>query len=494
MNPKGEPTIILTGISVKDAGGVRPPCFPERTKMAKELTKTGSGVNMDMVSGPLLSKLIIFSIPMMFSGLLQLLFNAADIAVVGKFTGSDALAAVSAAGPVTGLIVMTFMGLAVGANVICAQLAGAGRKDDLHDAVHTAITMSVCVGVMIMLLGLFVAGPLLEALDTPEGVLPLAKRYLVIYFVGVPSMMVYNFGAAVLRALGDTRRPLYYLTAAGVLNVILNLFFVIVCKMGVDGVAAATSISQTLSAVLVIITMVRSDTDYHIELRRLRIHRSKLMAILRVGIPAGIQSSAFSIANMLIQSSINRFGESTMAASTIANNIDSFCYVAVDALAQASISFTGQNYGAGNYRRIDRIFAYTLSMGCGISLVLGIAAYIFAPQLLRIYTDDPEVISLAQQIMFILCVFGFTNAIMNIPANVVRGMGRSLYPTISTIFCVCVLRIIWIYTVFQHWHTVDVLFAAWPVSKVFAAASGIAYYFYVRAKLRKAEPAAANAG
>ena len=443
------------------------------------------GVNLDMVHGPLLSRLAVFSVPIILSGLLQLLFNAADIAVVGRYTGSDALAAVGASSPIASFIVSMFMGLSVGANVLCAQYRGAGQDKDLSETVHTSIAISVGLGVAMTVVGVLVAGSLLNVVKTPENIFPLAKQYLCIYFCGIPSIMVYNFGAAVLRAIGDTRRPMYFLIVSGALNVLLNLLFVIVFGMGVAGVAIATVISQTLAAVFVILAMMRTSDVYRLELKRLRIHKDKLSRLMKIGIPAGIQGSAFSISNILIQSAINSFGENVMAATTIANNIDSFCYVAIDALAQASISFTGQNYGAGNYKRIDKIFAYTLGIGCVIALVLGVGAYLLAPQLLSIYTKDPAVIEVGIEIMFIVCVFEIINCTMNIPFNIVRGMNRSFFPMISTIICVCVFRVVWVYTIFRYSHTVTTLFLSWPVSKGVASVTGIVYYFWLRKKIGK---------
>ena len=440
---------------------------------------------MDMVHGPLLRLLVAFAIPIMLSGLLQLLFNAADIAVVGRFTGSDALAAVSASSPISNAIVSLFMGLSVGANVLCAQYTGGHRDEDLRQTVHTAIAVSLVIGLVILVIGLSLTGVLLRALDTPEEILPLARRYLLIYFFGLPSTMLYNFGAAILRALGNTKRPLLYLTISGALNVCLNLFFVIVLHRGVEGVAIATVISQTLSAFLVITHMMRSDTLYHLELRRVKIHRDKLVRILKIGIPAGIQSSSFSISNLLIQSAVNSFGAQVMAASAVAVNVESFCNMALDALAQAAISFTGQNFGAGNLKRIDRILLYTVALGCAWAITLGSLAYQAAPRILGIYTDDLQVIAYGREIMFVICHLLFINCVMNIPFNVIRGMDHSLFPMVSTIFCVCVLRVAWLYTVFAAFRSLTVLYLSYPVTKGLAATTGIVYYLLLRKKLRR---------
>lgn len=440
---------------------------------------------MDMTSGPLLSKMVLYSIPIILSGLLQLLFNAADIVVVGRFTGSDALAAVSASGPISSLLVTLFMGLSVGANVLCAQYAGANQEEDFRRTVHTAFALALIVGIGLTAIGLGIASPLLRLLKTPENIFPLARLYLWIYFLGIPAMMIYNFGAAILRAVGDTRHPLYYLSFSGGLNVCLNLFFVIVLHMGVEGVAIATVISQVISAALVVLQMMRARDITRLEPRKIRVDRDKLSRMLKVGVPAGIQGSAFSISNLLIQSAINSFGAQVMAATTVAFNIDGFCYVAIDALSQAAISFTGQNYGAGNYQRIDKIFGYTLGIGTGLGILLGVLGYLFAPQLIGIYTADPQVVAYGVEIMFITCLFQFVNCTMNVPSNVVRGMGRSVFPMIYTIFCVCVLRVVWIYTVFARYPTVTVLFLSYPVTKGLASLVGIVYYFWLRKRVRE---------
>lgn len=445
--------------------------------------------SMDMVHGPLLRQLVSFAVPIMLSALLQLLFNAADIAVVGRFTGSDALAAVSASGPISNAIVSLFMGLSVGANVLCAQCVGGHRDEDLHETIHTAVAISVMIGLTMMALGLSVASALLRALGTPEEILPLARRYLLIFFCGLPSTMLYNFGAAILRALGNTRRPLLYLTISGALNVCLNLFFVIVLHMGVEGVAIATVIAQTLSASMVMTHMVRSDAMYHLDIKGIRIYKDKFVRILKIGIPAGIQSSAFSISNLLIQSAVNSFGAKVMAASAAAINVESFCNVALDALSQAAISFTGQNYGAGNLKRIDHILLYAVGLGCLWAITLGSLAYQGSSYILSIYTNDPHVIAHGREIMFIICHMLFVNCVMNIPFNVIRGMDHSIFPMVSTIFCVCGLRVVWIYTIFASFRSLTVLYLSYPVTKGLAAVTAIVYYLWLRKAVRRKKTA-----
>lgn len=437
---------------------------------------------MDMLHGPLMKNMILYSIPIVFSGILQLLFNAADIAVVGRFTGAGALAAVSASGPISSLIVTLFMGLSVGANVLCAQYAGAGKDRDLSETLHTAVAVTAWAGILLMALGMACTDVLLRAMGTPKDVFSGARQYLMIYFVGVPATLLYNFGAAVMRAVGDTRRPLYFLTLSGVLNVCLNLFFVAALHMGVAGVAIATVISQAVSASMVIITLTRSGDVCRLEWKRLKVSKEKLLGMLKIGVPAGIQGAAFSVSNLLIQSSVNSLGTDVMAASAVALNIDYFCFVAIDALGQAVISFSGQSYGAGDLKRVDRIFWYSLGLGCVLGVMAGGGAVAFAPQILGIYTQNEKVIRYGIEIMLILCTTEFINCTLNIPFNILRSMGHSMFPLFSTVLCVCGLRVVWICSVFRWVPTIAVLYMAWPVTKGAASVTGIAYYLWVRRK------------
>lgn len=439
---------------------------------------------MDMTEGPILKKLVAYSIPVVISGILQLLFRTADLIVVGNFTGSAALAAVSASGPVSGLIVTLFMGLSVGANVVAAQDIGAKHTEDFRETVHTSIALSLVLGLAMMLLGMAWTDGLLHLLGTPEDIFPQAKTYLWYIFLGVPGTIVYNFGAATLRAVGDTRRPMMFMFIAGVLNFALNVLLVAGFGMGVEGVAIATSLSETVSAALVLLVMARSDSVYRLELKRMKIHKDKLLRIIKVGLPAGLQGSAFSISYLLVQSSINSLGATVMAAVTIAWSIDDFCYVSVNALGQAAASFAGQNYGAKEYGRIRQVYRYSMAMAAGILVVLGVWAYVFEPQLFRIFTDDPAVITVGRELMFLIGVFGFVNGTMDIPFNVVRGMGRSVFPMASSLICICVLRVVWVCTIFSWFHTVTALFLCFPVAKGLTSVTGILYYHYVMRQLK----------
>ena len=437
---------------------------------------------MEMTKGPLFGKMITFALPLMASGVLQLLFNAADTAVVGRFTGPTALAAVGSNGPLINLIVTLFMGLSVGTNVLTAQYVGSSRYKDLEETVHTSIVSSALFGTILILLGFILARPMLNMMGSPEDVIDLAELYIKIYFLGMPSLMIYNYGSAILRAVGDTRRPLIFMTISGVINVILNLVLVIVFKIGVAGVAIATVVSETVSAVLVMRCLIKTDDVWRFDIKEARITGETLWAMTRIGLPAGLQGASFSISNILIQSSINSFGSATMAGNAAAANIEGFCYVAMDSFAQASISFTGQNYGAGEYKRIDKILIYTLILGTASALLFGLPAYFFGGTLLKIFSTDDAVIKIGILRLGIICTTQFLSNWMGTPGNVCRAMGHSLFPMINTITCVCVFRVIWIFTVFRADRSLTTLYLSYPITWLLAAIVGIAYYLYVRKK------------
>lgn len=451
------------------------------------LSANSSKHTMDMTQGPILKKMILYSIPVILSGILQLLFRTADLIVVGRFTGSDALAAVSASGPVSGLLVTLFMGISVGANVVAAQDIGAKRTRDFRETVHTSIAVSLILGIAVMLAGLVCTNGLLRLLGTPEEIFPQAKVYLAFIFLGAPGTIVYNFGAAILRAVGDTRRPMIFMLIAGVTNFALNVLLVAAFHMGVAGVAIATSVSNVLSAILVLWVMARSDTVYRLKLRELKIHKDKLLRIAKVGLPAGLQGSAFSISYLLVQFSINSLGSTVMAAVSVAWSIDDFCYVGVNALGQAAASFAGQNYGAKEYGRIRKVYRYCMVISVAALLVLGAGAYFFEPQLFRVFTTDDAVVEAGKKLMFFIGIFGFVNGTMDIPFNIVRGMGRSVFPMVSSLLCICVLRMIWVVTVFAWFPTVSALFAVFPIAKALTSITGIAYYHHVMQKLTARE-------
>lgn len=419
---------------------------------------------MDMCSGPLLGKIVIFYIPLMLSGVLQLLFNAADIAVAGQFAGDQALAAVGSTSSLTNLIVNLFIGLSVGANVLVARYYGAGQKDELKSTVQTAVATSVAGGVILVFVGFFVSRPALTLMDTPMDVIEHSVVYMRIYFAGMPFMMAYNFGSAVLRAVGDTKRPLYFLSIAGVVNVLLNLLFVIVFSMGVAGVATATVISQAISAALVLRCLVKTDGAYKLILKEIKIDPDKLKRMVQIGVPAGLQGALFSISNVLIQSSVNSFESIAMAGNTAGSNLEGFVYTSMNALHQSAISFTGQNYGARQYKRVGRVLLICEALVIAVGLLLGNMAYLFAGTLLRLYTKNTEAISYGILRMRYICVPYFLCGMMDVIVGVMRGIGYAVMPMLVSLTGACLFRVVWIYTVFQRYHTLECLYISYPIS------------------------------
>lgn len=419
---------------------------------------------IDMCNGPLLGKILVFSLPLMLSGILQLLFNAADIVVVGQFAGSEALAAVGATSSLINLLVNVFIGLSVGANVLVARFYGAGLHKDLEEMVHTAITTAVISGCILVVLGCILAGPALQLMGTPDNVIGGAAVYMRIYFIGMPVMMAYNFGSAILRAVGDTKRPLYYLLLAGVVNVVLNFIFVMYFSMGVAGVALATVISQAVSAVLVIRCLIKTESAYHLILKNLRIVPDKLMKMIQIGVPAGLQGALFSISNVLIQSSVNSFGSVAMAGNTAASNIEGFVYTSMNSLHQTAISFTGQNYGAMKYKRIGKILLICQLLVFGVGMIMGNAAYLFSGELLKLYSSEAEVIQYGVLRLGIICTTYCLCGMMDVMVGSLRGMGYSVMPMLVSLTGACGFRIIWIMTAFQKVHTLECLYWSYPIS------------------------------
>lgn len=426
--------------------------------------KQKKSYEIDMCNGPLLGKILAFSIPLMLSGMLQLLFNAADIVVVGQFAGSDSLAAVGSTSSLINLLVNLFIGLSVGANVLVARFYGAGQKKELSEMVHTAILTSLVSGVLLIFVGVLLAEPALRLMDTPENVLEQAILYMRIYFVGMPVMMAYNFGSAILRAVGDTKRPLYYLLVAGVVNVVLNLVFVIVFSLGVAGVAIATVISQVVSALLVLRCLMHSDGDYRLILQELKIVPDKLFKMIQIGLPAGLQGMLFSISNVLIQSSVNSFGSIAMAGNTAASNIEGFIYTAMNSLYQTAISFTGQNYGAQKYKRIGKILLQCQLIVIIVGIVGGNAAYFSSETLLRLYSKDAQVIEYGVLRLSIICTTYCLCGMMDVMVGSLRGMGYSIMPMLVSLSGACLFRVVWIYTIFKQYHTLKCLYWSYPIS------------------------------
>ena len=451
----------------------------------KNVSANKNKYEMDMCSGSLLPKILLYSLPLMLSGILQLLFNAADIVVVGRFAGNDALAAVGSTSSLINLLVNVFMGLSVGTNVMVARFYGAGQKKELEEMVHTAILTSIVSGVILIFVGLALSRPALLLMDTPENVIDQSVLYIRIYFVGMPAMMLYNFGSAVLRAVGDTRRPLYFLMIAGVINVVLNLFFVISLSMGVAGVALATIISQAVSAILVLLCLMRSESDYRVELNKLRIVKDKMLKMIQIGLPAGMQGALFSVSNVLIQSSVNSFGSIAMAGNTAAQNLEGFVYTAMNALHQTCISFTGQNYGAKQYKRMGKILL--ICQGCVIvvGVLMGTGVYLAGGALLKLYSPDPEVIQYGMLRLSYICTTYALCGMMDVMVGSLRGMGYSIMPMLVSLTGACLFRIVWIMTIFKAHHSLEILYVSYPISWGLTFAAHLLCFLVVYGRIRR---------
>lgn len=448
---------------------------------------------VNMLEGPLLGPIFLFAMPLFITSVLQLAFNAVDIIVVGKFTGHHALAAVGSTGPVINLLVNMFMGISIGASVIMGQNVGARDFKNAQDTLHTAIGISILGGIIVLFAGYFTAMPLLKLMQTPPEVIELAGEYLKIYYIGMPGFMVYNFGAALLRAIGDSKRPMYFLTISGVFNVICNLIFVIVFKMGVAGVAIATSISQYIAAALIVASLLKADGYMKLFIDKIRISKDKALGMMRIGLPAGFQGALFSISNILIQSGINSFGSVVMAGNTAAGNLEGFVYMGMNSIYQTSLSFTSQNMGAKQYDRVKKIFWTCVGVVIGVGLFLGVGAWLFGDKLLRLYTSEPEVIKYGVERLGVVSATYFLCGIMDTMVGGLRGMGYSITPMVVSLTAVCILRMIWIATIFQSIHTPVILYLSYPVSWIFAAIGHYINYLYAMKKLKKLQAAEACA-
>lgn len=427
---------------------------------------------MDLTEGSIVKKLIAFSLPLMASSMLQLMFNAVDVMVVGKFAGDNSLAAVGSNGPITGLMTNLFVGLSVGTNVLVARYFAAKEEDKLRKAVHTSIVVSVIGGILLAIFGVLMARTLLTWAQSPPEVIDLATLYLSIYFLGMPVNMLYNFGSAILRSVGDTKRPLYYLTFAGVINVLLNLLFVIVFRLDVAGVAIATVISQTISAVLVLRCLVRESGAIRLERQYLKIDGQLMKEILRIGIPAGIQSSMFSISNLVVISSINSFGNIVAAGNAAAQSIESFIATSIKAFSQAAVAFISQNIGAKRYDRIGRIIVTIMAFAIVFDLAAGNLAYLCGVPLLSLYSSSDEVIAAGLVRVGINLIPHFIFAMMDVMAGVIRGLGYSFLPMVVALLGVCGFRMAWIgmLSLNEDWYVIENVYSAYPISWVFTLA------------------------
>ena len=429
--------------------------------------KNNKKYEIDMTNGTIMDKLITFSLPLMLSGILQLMFNAVDIIVVGQFSGSRPLAAVGSTSALINLFTNFFIGISLGTNVLAARFFASGKIKEMSDTVHTSILFAAISGVVMMIVGLLFSRFALELMETPDEVIDMAALYLKIYFVGVPFFMLYNYGAAVLRAVGDTRRPLVFLVISGAVNAILNMVLVILFHLDVEGVAIATVISQMISCVLVLRCLCKTDACYQLHFSKLSINGKYLRQIFQVGVPAGIQSTVINFSNVLLQSSVNSFGSIAMAGYTAANNLLGFLYTSINAVTQACMSFTSQNYGVKK------------------TTVMGGAFYVFGPQILSVYNKEPDVIKSGMEILSFTTLRYFLCGIMDLFPGAMRGMGRSGVPMILSIIGTVGTRIFWIYVVFPRNRALDVLFISYPVSWGLTIAMQVCCFILVRRKVHR---------
>ncbi|MCQ2520819.1 MAG: MATE family efflux transporter [Lachnospiraceae bacterium] len=417
-----------------------------------------------MCHGSLFSKLLRFSLPLILSGILQLLFNAADLIVVGNYSSHQALSAIGAVGSLINFFVNLIIGISVGSNVVVARNYSVGNKEAVGKAVHTSILTALLAGLFVGLLGVLFSRPILKLMDTPADVIELSALYVMIYFAGLPFSMLYNFGSSILRAVGDTKRPLFFLSLAGVFNVGLNLLFVTQCHMSVEGVALATLLSQALSAILVMRCLIKSEGLYKLSISALHIDRKTLQQILGIGLPAGIQSVIFSISNILIQSSINFFGSVAMAGNTAASSVESFVYTSMNAVYQTNLSFSSQNYGIGNYKRMRKCLLYCFLIVTAVGLLMGCGAYLFSSNLVALYNHDPEVVVYGIGRCKVICTTYCLCGIMEVICGSLRAMGYGILPMVVSLIGACGLRVLWILTYFQSHHTLNVLYSSYPIT------------------------------
>ena len=449
-----------------------------------------SKYEIDMCNGSIMDKLVSFSLPLMLSSILQLMFNAVDIIVVGRFSGSQALAAVGATTALINIFTNLFIGISMGANVLAARYYAAGQDREMSEAVHTAITLALISGVLMAFVGFGASRGALSLMATPADVIDQSTLYMRIYFLGMPFFMLYNYGAAILRAVGDTKRPLIYLIFAGMANAVLDLLLVIVVPLGVAGVAIGTVTSQMISSILVLRCLHQSETSYQIRFSKLSIKGIYLKRIFQVGIPAGIQSMVINFSNALLQSSVNSFGSIAMAGYTAANNILGFLYVSVNAVTQACMSFTSQNYSVRKPKRMDRVLLDCAILSAGISAVLGVGAYVFGSQVLKIYTADADVIQCGLEILSITTVPYFLCGIMDLFPGAMRGMGYSAVPMVLSVIGTVGTRIVWIYGFFPYHRSLHFLFISYPGSRIATIALQAVCFWFVRKRcMRVLNPA-----
>lgn len=445
-----------------------------------EQSRAATGVKVDMVHGPLLGKIIMFALPLMGAGVLQQSFNTVDVTVVGRWCGSAALAAVGSNGMIISLIINLFIGISVGANVVISHYIGRRDEASIRRSVATVTVLSALSGLLLSVIGIAAARPLLEAIDTPAEVLDLATVYLRVYFTGMPFVMAFNFGSAILRSMGDTKRPFYALGIAGVVNIVLDLALVAGLGMGVDGVALATVISQGVSAAIVVVLLTREREPFRVDLRRARMSRVELVKMLRIGVPAGIQGMVFSLANVFVVSNINLFGTAASAGSAAALTYEYYCYFIISSFTQAAVAFTSACYGAGDTERCKRIFRICLLLSL---LTCGLANGIIAWQrdfFIGIFSHDPRVVAFGYTRVTTALVFQFLASTYEIPGAQMRGFGYSMTPTLITVVGTCLMRIVWVNTVTADATDFRLLMAVYPVTWVLTGSAMMTVYFIIR--------------
>ena len=460
--------------------GRKPVCEPDFVKKEEAMRKS---YEMDMTRGPLLRSILIFTLPLLLSGVLQLLFNATDIVVVGQFAGANAMASVGSTTSLFNLLINAFIGISVGANVLVARYCGEKNYDGVQQTVQTSLLTGLVGGVILVVLGIVLARPMLTLMKTPDEVIEGAVLYMRVYFIGMPATMIYNFGAAVLRAVGDTRRPLYFLMAAGVMNVLGDLLFVCVLGMGVAGVALATVLSQCVSAALTVLCLTGSDGMCHLDIRRLRFYPERFAQIMKIGLPAGLQSTVFSLSNVVIQSAINSFGSTVVAGNSAASNLEGFIYTGMNAFAQAAVTFTSQNVGARRYDNLDRVMRNCLLCVTVVGLFLGCGAYFGGEVLLHFYSTDEAVVAAGLSRMQIICTAYFLCGIMDTLASCLRGRGYSVIPMIVSLVGSCLLRLVWISTIFRMFRSTGTLYISYPISWALTAGVHLICLLVVRKKM-----------
>lgn len=436
-----------------------------------------------MTSAPFLKKIFIFSIPLVLTGLLQLAYNTADVVVVGRFAGSEALAAVGSTGSLINLLLNVFIGLSMGSGVMVARHIGAGNEERIRNCTHTAMLMSIICGIFIGIFGFFMSGKILVLMGSPEDVLPLATLYLKIYFAGCPGSMVYNFGSAIVRATGDTKKPLIILASTGLVNVVLNLILVIVFHMGVSGVAIATITAQYLSAIIIVIHLTKLNNSCKLHFSKLRIHKVELFKILRIGLPAGIQNSLFSISNVIIQSTVNSFGSVAMAGIAAGSNFDSYIYTATNAISQTAMTFTSQNMGARKHENVGKIYRYCIIITVIIGVVMGAVGTIFSEFIVSFFSTDKEVIAIGAERLAMIMPFFVFCSLMDVAAGQLRGMGESFKPMIVSLLGGCGIRLFWIFAILPYNHTLMFLYWAYPLSWVATFIVQFSLYFILRNRI-----------